>query len=145
MVAILLLVIAAAAVVAGITTMRASMKARAWPVVTGRIIQRTVGPSTTTGASRAGRYFEPRVTYDYIVDGTTYTGHRISLTTKAYDEDKARRVANKLPDNVTVHYNPGDASDAVLQPSAITTSIALVVGGTIGLLIGAGMLFTRIA
>ena len=56
MVAIVLLVIAAGATVAGITLLAASSKARGWPVVPGRIVERTVGPSTTTGASRPGRY-----------------------------------------------------------------------------------------
>lgn len=145
MVAIFVLVISAAAVVAGITMMSASAKARSWPVATGRIVERTVGPSTTSGASRPGRYFEPRVTYDYTVDGKTYRGHRIGLTTNAYDEDKARRVANELPDTVEVHYNPSDPGDAVLQPSAIGMSVLVLIGGAIGLVIGAALLFASFA
>ena len=141
MVAIFVLVIGLAAVVAGITLMSASRKARGWPVVTGRIVERSVGPSTTTGASRPGRYFEPRVTYDYTVEGKTYHGHRIAMTTDAYDEDKARRVANELPESVEVHYNPRDPADAVLQPSSIGMSILILVFGAIGLLVGAGMLY----
>ena len=142
MVAVFLLVISAGALVAGITMMSASSKARGWPVATGTIVERTVGPSTTTGASRPGRYFEPRVTYDYVVDGKHYKGHRISLTTNAYDEGKARRVASELPDTVEVHYNPGDPGDALLQPSAIGMSIVVLIGGVIGLVIAAGLLFS---
>lgn len=145
MVAIFILVIGVAAMVAGITMLSASLKARAWPVVTGRIVERTVRPSTTTGASRPGRYFEPRVTYDYTVEGITYTGHRITLTANAYDEDKARRIANELPDRVEVRYNPRDPNQAVLQPSAITMSVAILIGGAITLLVGAGLLLTGFA
>lgn len=130
---------------AGITLRSASSKARGWPVVPGQVVERTVGPSTTTGASRPGRYFEPRVTYRYTVEGKTYEGHRISLTTKAYGEETARRVANELPDAVQVHYNPRDPSDAVLQPSAVGTSIFLLIGGVIGLLVGAGLLYSTFA
>jgi hypothetical protein len=141
MVAIVILVISIAAVVTGISMMSASGTARGWPVVTGKIVDRGVGPATTSGASRAGRYVEPRVTYTYTVEGKHFSGHRIALTTNAYDEDKARRVANELPDTVEVHYNPQDPSDAVLQPSAIGMSIFILIVGGIGLLIGAGLLF----
>ena len=141
MVAIFILLIGAAAVVAGVTLMSASRKARSWPVVTGRTAERSVGPSTTTGASRPGRYFEPRVTYDYLVDGKPYQGHRIGMTTEAFDEDKARRVVDALPDTVEVHYDPGNPSDAVLQPSAIGMSVLILIFGAIAVLVGGGMLF----
>jgi len=142
MVAIFLMVISAGAVVAGITMMSASSKARSWPVVSGKIVERSVGPSTTTGASRPGRYFEPKVTYSYVIGDKSYAGHRITMTTNAYDEAQARRVVDKLPDWVDVHYNPSDPSDSVLEPSALGLSIVLLIGGVIGLLIGAGVLFT---
>lgn len=142
MVAIFVLVIGVAAVVASITLMSASRKARSWPVVTGKVVERTVGPSTTTGASRPGRYFEPRVTYDYTVDGKPYQGHRIGVATEAYDEAQARRVVDELPDAVEVHYNPGDPSDAVLRPSSIGMSILILAFGAIAVLVGGGMLLT---
>lgn len=142
MVAIFILLIGAVAVVASISLMSASRKARSWPVVTGRIVERTVGPSTTTGASRPGRYFEPRVAYDYTVDGKAYQGHRIGMTTEAYDEDRARRVVNELPDAVEVHYNPANPSDAVLQPSSIGLSLLILIFGAIAVLAGGGMLVT---
>jgi hypothetical protein len=85
------------------------------------------------------------VTYSYTVDGKTYAGHRISLTTSGHDEAAARRVADQLPDAVEVHYNPSDPGDAVLQPSVITVSILMLVGGAIGLLIAAGMLFANLS
>ncbi|HEX3766580.1 MAG TPA: DUF3592 domain-containing protein [Kofleriaceae bacterium] len=140
MVAIFILLIGVAAVVGGITLMSASRKARSWPVATGRITERSVGPSTTTGASRPGRYFEPRVTYDYTVAGKSYQGHRIGLATEAYDEDKARKVASELPDSVEVHYNPADPSDAVLQPSSLAMSLFVLIFGVIAVLVGGGML-----
>ena len=145
MVAIAVLVISVAGLVAGVTMMSASRAARGWPVVTGKITERTVGPSITSGASRPGRYFEPRVTYSYTVDGKAYTGHRIAMTTNAYDEDKARSVARELPDSVEVHYNPRDPGDAVLQPSAIGMSIFILLVGVIGLLVGAGLLYASFA
>jgi len=145
MVAIFVLLIGIAAVVGGITLMSASRKARSWPVVTGRITERTVGPSTTTGASRPGRYFEPRVTYDYTVAGKSYQGHRIAIATAAYDEDKARAVANELPDSVEVHYDPANPADAVLQPSSIGMSVLVLIFGALAALVGAGMLISSLS
>jgi hypothetical protein len=142
MVAIFLLVLGAAGLVAGITMLSASGKARSWPVVTGRIVERSVGPSTTSGASRPGRYFEPKVTYSYTVEGKPYSGHRITLTTNAYDEAAAQRAANALPDSVEVHYNPSDPGDAVLQTSAIGMAIVALIFGVLCLLSGGGILFS---
>jgi hypothetical protein len=142
MVAIFVLLIGIAAVVGGITLMSASRKARSWPVTTGRITERSVGPSTTTGASRPGRYFEPRVTYDYTVAGKSYQGHRIGLATEAYDEDKARKVVNELPDAVEVHYDPANPGEAVLQPSSIGMSLLVLIFGVIAALVGGGMLLS---
>ena len=140
LVAIFVLVIGAAAIVAGVTMLSAGSTARGWPVVPGQIVERSVGPSTTTGASRPGRYFEPRVTYDYTVDGKPHQGHRITMTTEAYDEAQARRVVDALPDTVEVHYDPGNPADAVLQPSAIGMSLLILIFGAIAALVGGGML-----
>lgn len=143
MVAIVMLVIGAAALVAGVTMWSASSKARGWPVAPGTIRERAVGPSTTTGASRPGRYFEPKITYTYEVEGKPYTGHRVALTTNAYDEAQARKVVNELPDRVDVHYNPRDPSDAVLQTSSIGLAILALAAGLVGVLGGAVILLSR--
>jgi hypothetical protein len=143
MVAIFVLAISAAALVTGVAMMAASRKARSWPVVAGQVVERGVGPATTTGASRAGRYFEPRVTYTYEVAGKAFRGHRIGLAPDAFDEDKAKRVADALPAQVEVHYNPDDPSDAVLEPSSIAMSILILLVGVIGGLAGAAMLLMK--
>src|SRR5262245_32799158 len=118
MVGIALCVIGLAGVIGGMIQLAMGSKVRGWPVAHGRIEERSVGPSTTTGASRPGRYFEPRVAYSYTVEGKTYTGHRISPAKAAYDETAARRVVDKLPDAVDVRYNPRDPADAYLKATS---------------------------
>src|SRR5437868_8721732 len=129
MVSIVVMVIGAAALLGGVVLLVKGARVRGWPVAPGRITERGVGPSTTTGASRPGRYFEPRVRYDYRVEGTSYTGTRISPVTAAYGEQQAKRVADKLPDAVSVRYNPRDPAEAYLRaPSRGLAVLALLVG-----------------
>lgn len=129
MVAIAVFVIGAAAIIAGTIQLLAALRIRRWPVVRGRIEERSVGPSTTTGASRPGRYFEPRVRYSYSVDGKPYTGQRISPAKAAYDEGHARRVVDKLPDEVDVHYNPRDPGDGYLRPTSLALALIVMLVG----------------
>jgi Protein of unknown function (DUF3592) len=129
MVVIALFVIGAAAIIAGTIQLLAALRMRRWPVARGRIEERSVGPSTTTGASRPGRYFEPRVRYSYSVEGKTYAGHRISPATAAYDEGHARRVVDKLPDDVDVRYNPRDPADAYLRPTSLALALIVMLVG----------------
>jgi uncharacterized protein DUF3592 len=143
MLPIFLLVLGVAAAVGGVIMLSTSLKTRGWPVASGRIIEKTVGSSTTTGASRPGRYFEPKVKYTYSVEGKTYTGQRIGPATAAYDEDKAKRVVSELPDTVEVHYNPRDPSDAYLEPSSYGLAAIALITGIVCLLIGAGLLFVK--
>ena len=143
MLPIFLLVLGVAAAAGGVIMLSTSLKTRGWPVVSGRITEKAVGSSTTTGASRPGRYFEPKVKYTYSVEGKTYTGQRIGPATAAYDEDKAKRVVSELPDTVEVHYNPRDPSDAYLEPSSYGLAAIALITGVVCLLIGAGMLFVK--
>lgn len=137
---IVVMVIGGVAVVAGIVLLVKGARIRGWPVAPGRITERGVGPSTTTGASRPGRYFEPRVRYDYSVEGVAHTGTRISPVTAAYGEPQARRVVDKLPEAVQVRYNPRDPAEAYLRaPSRGLALLALVIGAACVL---AGLLAT---
>ncbi len=143
MFSIFLLLIGMAAFASGIRMLSAGRRVRAWPVVPGRVIEKSVGPSTTTGASRPGRYYEPRLTYSYTVDGKTYVGQRIGLVTAAYDEGKARRIVSDFPESVTVHYNPRDPGDACLQRPPFVLALIALLTGAICLCAGIGSLFVK--
>jgi hypothetical protein len=142
--AVFLVVLGALGLASGIQAISRTRKVHSWPVVPGRILERTIAPSTTTGAQHAGRYYEPRVKYAYTVEGKSYTGQRIGLLPFAYDASTARRVVNKLPEAVEVHYNPGAPGDAYLQPSAMVLGILLVIGSALGVLIGAGLVLAKL-
>jgi len=141
MAAIVVMLIGGVAALGGILLLVNSARVRGWPVAPGRITERGVGPSTTTGASRPGRYFEPRVRYAYSVDGKSYTGTRLSPVTAAYGEDHARRVADKLPDAVDVRYNPRDPADAYLKPASLGLAVIALLAGVVCMAGGALVLF----
>jgi hypothetical protein len=144
MVAIFLLVVGSICLIGAFNLMRKTLAARGWPVVSGRIIERDVGPATTTGGSRPGRYFEPLVKYSYTVEGKSYTGQRITLTKNAYNADTARSMVDKLPDDVEVHYNPEAPGEAYLQPSAVALGVFMMSISALGVLIGAGLLLSML-
>jgi hypothetical protein len=141
MLALFVIVLSAGALLAGLRATRTSLKVRRWPVVAGRVVDKGVGAATTTGASRAGRYVEPWAKYTYVVEGKRYTCARIAPTRRAYDADTARRVTDRIPDDVDVHYDPGDPGDAYLQPSSVAVGVGLLVAGGVGALVGVGWLY----
>ena len=120
-----------------------SRNVRRWPVAPGRIVEKSVGASTTTGASRPGRYFEPRVTYTYIVGGKSYTGRRISPVTDAYGEEQAKRVVARFPDKIDVRYDPQDPANAYLRPVSYGSITVMLLAGIACLFAAVFSLFTR--
>jgi hypothetical protein len=143
MLASFLAVIGVLALVAGGRLISISVKGRGWPVTSGHVIEKSVGPSSTTGASRAGHYFEPRVKYTYTVAGKNYIGTRIRSVTAAYDKSHAERIVNDMPESVRVHYNPRDPGDAYLQPSSVALAAVALLIGVVCLAIGAGLFYAR--
>lgn len=140
MLPIFLLVLGTVGCFAGVTLLTTSLKVRGWPVTPGKLIERGVGPSTTTGASRAGRYFEPKVKYTYSVDGRGFTGERLGPATAAYGEEQARKLVQELPEQVQVHYNPQNPAEAFIQATSFLPAVLALAGGVCSLLVGVGLL-----
>jgi len=88
-----------------------------WPVVTGTVIAVDVQEVD----SREGARWRPQVTYAYAVNGHVITATRITSgkAPNIVDEIEARDYARKfLPQSpVTVHYNPAEITESVLQPA----------------------------
>jgi hypothetical protein len=136
------MVMGAVAIAAGAKMAVGGATVRGWPVVTGRLIERGVGPSTTSGASRPGRYFEPRAKFSYTVAGKTYEGTRISPVIAAYDESTAKKKAAALPEQPEVHYNPAAPADSYLETTSIGVAIVAILFGLLALLAGTGLFFS---
>lgn len=105
-----------------------SNEATSWPSVEGRIVQTTVRAWTPGGTGRAltpserqrRRRFYPEVTYQWTVNGQSFTGSRYSLGESQDDHaERAEAVeaARRFPAGgpIEVFYDPDDPSSAVLN------------------------------
>ena len=117
-----------------------SMKVRGWPVARGRIVEKSVGEAKVP-SPQVDVYFEPRVKYEYAVDGRTYTGDRVYSTHQTFDRGDAQKVVDRLPPEVDVYYDPGQPAEAYLFPTSILWPSVGLAGGLLMLLFGLIRLF----
>lgn len=85
---------------------------KTWPIASGVVLTAEV---TEDGGRRTT--YKPHVTYAYTVNGASYVGHVV----RAGDSGSrvgAEVLLGQLPSGsiVTVHYDPGEPSRAVLEP-----------------------------
>jgi len=81
------------------------------------------------GRNRTRRYYRPRISFEYSVDGTSYeaSGHRFgvsSTTRRGHAAAVTQRY--RVGDDVTVYYNPARPRDAVLEVGTSTADAWLV-------------------
>lgn len=100
----------------GVTAVR-SMQAASYPTVPGVVLSSEV-ESHLSGDDKRTRMYEARVRYQYVVNDTPYSGERRRYGEVSSSESGTSRAAVEryAPGSaVTVHYNPADPSDAVLE------------------------------
>jgi uncharacterized protein (TIGR03435 family) len=128
----LFVVIGLVAVGIGIWTLAKSIRSEHWPVTDG-IIQSAEMKSHS--GSKGGTTYSAEVTYTYQVAGMSYTDDKVSIGQMSSSSEYARGILNRYPvgRKVSVHYAPGDPSDAVLETG--------IHGGT-WICLGVGTAFT---
>ncbi len=114
-----------------------NVRARSWPTVDGIVISSGVDVKESFDDEHNSPVtnFHFRLTYEYEVDGSSYTSHRLKYGETGDAEWELER--RHLPGlRVTVYYNPRSPQDSVLQ---VNRSPILLLGvATFGcLLIGA--------
>jgi hypothetical protein len=132
--AIILTLIGIALVAGGITNLVRAWRTRAWPVVDGRVVARSVVESRRS--SEPWTAYEPRVTYLYEVAGRSYEGHALRTSVPVYVEAKAHAVVDSLPDQVLVHYDPAHPDSAVLFVEPLSWPVVMLIGGFLATLLG---------
>lgn len=117
-------------------------KALEWPTVKGKVLSSEVEEDRLRNATgKAIIAFVPEISYEYVVNGKTYTNDVVILGDTTYDYITAARICEKfaVESEPIVHYNPDDAQDSVLLPQA-TEGMRSVIPGIFfivsGILIG---------
>lgn len=125
-----ILVIGAFALASGIMLLRSTFTTRSYSEATGRIVERSLKEATlTSGGNKTGPRYERNVKYVYTVNGTEYSGIRISLTAVSYSKPRAEEALRALPEQVTVFYNPQNPQDALLERGGLALPIFVLLFG----------------
>ena len=109
-----------------------SYRSEHWPVVEG-VVQSAEMKSHS--GSKGGTTYSAEVTYGYRVGGMGYTGDKIAVGQMSASSEYARGILNRYPvgKKVSVHYAPGDPSEAVLETG---------IHGGVWISLGVGTAFT---
>ncbi len=112
---------------------RESIASKTWPVVSGTVIESRVRDHHNSDDSTVYRAV---VRYEYMIEGTRYTGNQVSLSDINHmNSKKAEAVVSRYPvgQTVAVHYDPVSPGRAVLETG---------VKGSVWAVIGVGCLLT---
>ena len=88
-----------------------------WETGSAQILSSGVKAASDTWAN----CYEPLATYSYKVQGRHFTGQRVRASESCISkgESEGFEAAFKQGDTVAVHYDPADASEAVLEPGEL--------------------------
>lgn len=109
---------------------RDTRRARGWPVVPGRIVERGL-------VQMRQRSWAPRVKYTYAVGDDAYTGDQVYLMGRmGGPRAKVQAFVDALPDPVPVRYDPANPARAHLLENPAWMPWLLAACGGAGLLFG---------
>jgi hypothetical protein len=138
--AIALIVISLGAIVAGRGYTNTARRMRGFATTRGRVLEKRAipmpGGDTTTGRWGKGGGYQPYVKYTYEVGGTTYTHDKVTYALQGLKSENVEENLAAMPDEVDVHYDPANPQDAYLSKHTPTIGRWLIVGGSIGLVLG---------
>lgn len=146
---ILFPVIGAGVVVSSLGMLGKANSARNWPTARGEILSsQVVTELASTWGESGGSARQPaevhsaQVRYEYIVDGKTYRGQRISVQqSPSTDRYQAELTAQEFSKGTTtVYYNPKDPQDALLAPQDVGDIIPGIVIGLLLMFVPPGMI-----
>jgi hypothetical protein len=101
-------VISLGAILAGRGYVRTARRMPSFATTRGRVTAREV--VHMSGLSREGKWgqggnYRPKVTYDYAVDGVTYTSDRTSYAHRGLRRSLAEQQLAAIPDDVDVYFD----------------------------------------
>ena len=110
-------------------------KAEAWPTLNGMISSSRIDKQTRTDRSQGRTYtrttYAPVVEYTYEVGGRTFQGNKIFPgANMSFDLGTAQGIINRYQAGqpATVHYDPADPTQAVLETKSKGANLMLILG-----------------
>jgi Protein of unknown function (DUF3592) len=144
------LVIGLILLVIGILQRNQAQEAQSWPITSGVIIGSGLLEHKHFDAEdhHTEITYEPQVQYQFSVNGQAFAGNRIAFGTVSYPYQTAANKIASYPQgtSVTVHYDPDDPNQSVLEPKAAGGVILLIMGILfiiVGLVVGFGKLLVK--
>lgn len=132
--AVFVLVLGLAFTAVGANYIRRARRMRHYRGVPGKIVSREVVPLRSLGTQEAafgdGGGYGPKVRYRYTVDGVELEGDRIADVDRGFKRSAAERELARIPDDVTVWYDPARPDDAVLKKHGPLLGILLGLFGS---------------
>src|SRR5262245_8430795 len=142
------MVLSLGAIVAGRGYTQVARRMRAFAVARGTVLEKqpVTLPSgdRTTGRWGRGGGWMPYVKYRYTVGGTEYTHDKVTYAYHGLKREIVEQELAALPDEVDVHYDPANPQDAYLEKHTPTIGRWLIVGGSIGVVIGVLIVLTSL-
>ncbi len=121
--------------VRGVGTVIEAFRSIDWPLTEGSVTASGVdmkNDAIDTGRRTRALRYSPAVSYSYDVDGTTYSSDLLGfIRVWTDDESGAHGIARRYPvgQTITVYYDPGDPSRAVLDPGVSLNSMLSLLFG----------------
>ena len=114
-----------------------------WPTVPGVVTELRVSSHTSYQNGRTSTQHTAQVKYAYQVNGQSYDSNRLGFGNPGGGKKKANTKIAEYPQGapVTVHYDPADPSNAVLETKAygfvnyLLLAGLMIVIGVVGLLL----------
>jgi len=128
----------------GVKTYRASERRHSYEPINAEVLEATLDVQADVGAGAddpgSGTTYVPKITYEYTVDGETYTNdhlHPGTLRSGSDSKDEQQAKLNEYPEGETVeaYYDPSDPADSFLENESRTTQAiaTLVIGAGVTL------------
>lgn len=116
-----------------------------WPETAGEVLRSEIREQEMTGGedeSAPTTMYEPVVEYRYTVDGQEYISrqYRLGTTGVLVGLGQAQKILSRYPSNstATVHYNPLQPDQAVLEPGSASSGVLAAAGG---IFLAVGLIF----
>jgi uncharacterized integral membrane protein len=131
----------------GFVQFRTSRASRDWPSVEGQVTEATVETKIDRDEDGASTRYSPRIIYTYSVSGQQYTSDRVVIGARQWHTSQTRAEAKLVyrpGQQVTVYYNPGKPSQAVLEAGATRGAWGTLAIGIIFTILGAVVLVINV-